>query len=70
MGSVGHQAHLKATAQDFDQYGISWGLSLGGGASYLLALAVGLIIGNFIRPLAGFLQEAARPEWYIKTAIV
>lgn len=67
---IGHEAHLKATAQDFDKYGISWGLSLGGGASYLLALAVGLIIGNFIRPLAGFLQEAARPEWYIKTAIV
>lgn len=67
---IGHEAHLKATAQDFDKYGISWGLSLGGGASYLLALAVGLIIGNFIKPLAGFLQEAARPEWYIKTAIV
>lgn len=67
---VGHEAHLKATPQDFGKYGIAWGLSLGGGASYILALAVGLIIGNFIRPLAAFLQEAARPEWYIKTAIV
>lgn len=67
---VGHEAHLKATTQDFDKHGIAWGLSLGGGASYILALAVGLIIGNFIKPFARFLQEAARPEWYIKTAIV
>ena len=45
-------------------------LSLGGGASYILALIVGLIIGNFFKPFANFLSEAAKPEWYIKTAIV
>lgn len=67
---AGHEAHLKATSADLDKYGIAWSLSLGGGASYLLALAVGLTIGNFARPLAAFLREAARPEWYIKTAIV
>jgi len=26
--------------------------------------------GNLFRGLAGFLREAAKPEWFIKTAIV
>ncbi len=67
---VGKEAHLAAPINKFDKYGISWGLSLGGGASYILALAVGLIIGNFFKPFAQFLKEAAKPEWFIKTAIV
>ena len=67
---VGQEAHLKATPNDFQKYDIGWGLSLGGGASYLLALIGGLVIGNFIKPLARFLEDAAKPEWYIKTAIV
>ncbi len=49
---------------------LSWGLQLGGGFSFILALLVGLIIGNFFRGLAAFLKEAAKPEWFIKTAIV
>lgn len=49
---------------------LSWALQLGGGFSFMLALVVGLIIGNFIKPLASFLKEAAKPEWFIKTAIV
>ncbi len=49
---------------------MSWGLQLGGGFSYMLSLAVGLFIGNFMKGFAGFLREAAKPEWYIKTAIV
>jgi uncharacterized membrane protein YadS len=49
---------------------MAWGLQLGGGFSYMLALAVGLIIGNFMKGFAGFLKEAAKPEWFIKTAIV
>lgn len=67
---IGQEAHLKATPNQFDTYGIEWSLSLGGGASYLLALTVGLFIGNFIKPLARFLEDAAKPEWYITTAIV
>jgi uncharacterized membrane protein YadS len=67
---IGHEAHLAAPVNKWDKYGITWGLSLGGGASYILALAVGLIIGNFIKPFAEFLKEAAKPEWFIKTAIV
>ncbi|KFI22652.1 membrane protein [Nitrosococcus oceani] len=67
---IGHEAHFKASVNQFDQYGLSWGLSLGGGFSYMLALAVGLIIGNFFKGFAEFLKEAAKPEWFIKTAIV
>ena len=67
---IGHEAHFKATPNQWEKYGITWGLSLGGGFSYLLALAVGLFIGNFMKKFAGFLSEAAKPEWFIKTAIV
>ncbi|MFQ5755884.1 MAG: putative sulfate exporter family transporter [Acidiferrobacterales bacterium] len=49
---------------------MSWGLQLGGGFSFMLALAVGLIIGNLFKPFANYLKEAAKPEWFIKTAIV
>ncbi len=63
---------MAAQAVDMSKNSIrmSWGISLGGGFSFMLALAVGLIIGNFIKPLANFLREAAKPEWFIKTAIV
>ncbi|ADE14612.1 conserved hypothetical protein [Nitrosococcus halophilus Nc 4] len=67
---MGHEAHFKASVNEFDKYGLSWGLSLGGGFSYMLALVVGLVIGNFFKGFAEFLREAAKPEWFIKTAIV
>jgi uncharacterized membrane protein YadS len=67
---IGHEAHFKASINEFDKYGLSWGLSLGGGFSYMLALVIGLVIGNFFKSLAEFLKEAAKPEWFIKTAIV
>ena len=67
---IGHEAHLAAPVNKWEKYGITWGLSLGGGASYILALIIGLMIGNFFKPLAAFLSEAAKPEWFIKTAIV
>ena len=49
---------------------MSWGFQLGGGFSYMLALFVGLMIGNVFKGFAAFLKEAAKPEWFIKTAIV
>ena len=52
------------------KYGLNFALSLGGGGSFILALIVGLIIGNFFKGFARFLSVAAKPEWYIKTAIV
>ncbi|MEN8131214.1 MAG: putative sulfate exporter family transporter [Pseudomonadota bacterium] len=73
---AGHEAHFKAVdavvkgKNSYEKFELSWGLQLGGGFSYMLALAVGLIIGNFFKGFANFLKEAAKPEWFIKTAIV
>ena len=67
---LGHHAFFAANVTDRGKYGLDTSLSLGGGASFILALIVGLIIGNFFKPLAAFLSEAAKPEWFIKTAIV
>jgi uncharacterized membrane protein YadS len=54
----------------YGEAGLSWGLQLGEGAPYLLALGAGLFIGNVWKSLAARVSEAAKPEWYIKTAIV
>ncbi|SEA17213.1 putative sulfate exporter family transporter [Nitrosospira multiformis] len=67
---IGQEAHFKVPVHEFAKHDLSWGLSLGGGFSYLLALVIGLIIGNFFKGTAAFLNEAAKPEWFIKTAIV
>ncbi len=67
---LGHHAFIAANKINMKQYGLNFALSLGGGGSFILALIVGLIIGNFFKPFANYLSEAAKPEWYIKTAIV
>jgi len=73
---LGNEAHFKAInavvkgKNDFEVFGLSWGLQLGGGFSYIFCLAVGLVIGNFFKGFANYLREAAKPEWFIKTAIV
>ena len=70
---IGHNAFFAASAVDLKKSHFPAGtftLSLGGGASFILALLVGLIIGNFFKPFAKYLSTAAKPEWYIKTAIV
>ena len=70
---IGHHAFFSATAVDLKKSKFpldTFTLSLGGGASFILALIVGLVIGNFFKGFAKFLSEAAKPEWYIKTAIV
>ena len=45
-------------------------MKLTGEAGFVVALIVGLIIGNFFTGFADTLKEAIRPELYIKTAIV
>ena len=69
---IGHHAFFSASVVDLKKshFPEMFTLSLGGGASFILALIVGLIIGNFFKPLARYLSEAAKPEWFIKTAIV
>ncbi|PID41928.1 MAG: putative sulfate exporter family transporter [Proteobacteria bacterium] len=69
---IGHHAFFAASVVDLQKgkFPEMFTLSLGGGASFILALIVGLIIGNFFKPLANYLSVAAKPEWFIKTAIV
>ncbi len=69
---IGHHAFFAASVVDLKKghFPEMTTLSLGGGASFILALIVGLIIGNFFKPLAKYLSVAAKPEWFIKTAIV
>ena len=64
----GHFAYIAAT--DAAKAGVGWSLRLTGEAGFIVALIVGLIVGNFFPKFAGTLKEATRPELYIKTAIV
>ncbi len=66
----GHYAYIAATTDKLKGFGITWSLNLTGEAGYILALIVGLIIGNFFPGFARILVEATRPELYVKTAIV
>jgi uncharacterized membrane protein YadS len=73
---AGNELHLTMVDAAVDgrnryrEAGLGWGLQLGEGAPYLLALLAGLALGNLAKPLAARVSEAAKPEWFIKTAIV
>ncbi|MEM4472260.1 MAG: putative sulfate exporter family transporter [Archaeoglobaceae archaeon] len=65
---IAHYAYLAST--DPAKSKIPWSLRLTGEFGYVFALILGLLIGNFAKGFAAKLKEAARPEWFIKTAIV
>jgi uncharacterized membrane protein YadS len=68
---VGSFAYVAVTTPaDMAKFGIDWSLRLTGESGYLIALLVGLAIANFLPGVAAWLREAARPELFIKTAIV
>ncbi|MDH4185076.1 MAG: YeiH family protein [Nitrospinota bacterium] len=67
---AGHWAHIAATPDKLDKFGISWSLNLTGEAGFILALLAGLLVGNFTPGLGVMLKECVRPELYIKIAIV
>ncbi len=67
---LGHNAYLAATPEKRASFGVNWSLGLTGEAGFIVALLAGLLIGNFLPGVAHWLKEAARPELYIKTAIV
>ncbi|NPV92793.1 MAG: putative sulfate exporter family transporter [Firmicutes bacterium] len=66
---LGNNAYIAATPDKQAGFNIPWSLSLGE-LGFVFALIIGLIIGNFFPGLARFLEEAAKPEWFIKTGIV
>ena len=67
---LGHHAWIAATPDKRAGFGLDWSMGLTGEAGYILALLLGLAIGNFVPGLTSWLKEATRPEWFIKTAIV
>jgi len=68
---IGSNAHLAAvTPAEQQKFGIDWSLKLTNEGGYIVALIVGLLIANFFPRFAEWLNEAIRPELYIKIAIV
>jgi uncharacterized membrane protein YadS len=68
---VGSYANFAVnTPADMQKFGVSWSLRLTSEGGFIVALIVGLIIGNFFPALAAWMHEAIRPELYIKIAIV
>jgi uncharacterized membrane protein YadS len=68
---LGNQANLAATTEtEMQEFGLSWSLHLTPEGGYIIALLVGLIIGNLSPRVAKWIGEATRPELYIKIAIV
>ncbi|MCX6897533.1 MAG: putative sulfate exporter family transporter [Verrucomicrobia bacterium] len=67
---LGSFANIAATSDKLAAFKISWSLQLTAEAGFIVALAAGLIVGNFLPRFGNALREAIRPEWYVKTAIV
>ena len=67
---AGNYAPIAATPDKLSKFGLSWSLNLTGEAGFILALLLGLVIGNFFPKVTQGLADATRPEWFIKTAIV
>src|SRR5438270_58826 len=68
---IGSYANFAVTTPaDMQKFGITWSLKLTNEGGFIVALLAGLIVGNFLPGFAGWMNEAVRPEWYIKTAIV
>ncbi|HKU45116.1 MAG TPA: putative sulfate exporter family transporter [Polyangiales bacterium] len=68
---LGSYAHLAATTPaELAKHGIAWSLRLTNEGGYILALLLGLAVGNFLPRLAERLRPAIQPELYVKTAVV
>lgn len=68
---AGSFAYVAAvTPADLSRFGIGWSLRLTAEGGFIIALIAGLVIANVFPRAAAWLQEAIRPELYIKVAIV
>jgi uncharacterized membrane protein YadS len=68
---VGNYASFAAvTPAELQKFGVGWSLRLTNEGAYIFALLAGLFIANFLPRFAAAINEAIRPELYIKVAIV
>ncbi len=68
---LGNHARVAATTPaELEKFRIGWSLRLTGEAGFVFALLARLVIGNGFPKLAGLLQEALKPELFVKAAIV
>ncbi|MGO9122689.1 MAG: putative sulfate exporter family transporter [Desulfomonilaceae bacterium] len=67
---LGSYANIAATPDKLKTFGITWSLNLTQESGFIIALIAGLIIGNLFPGFSAAINEAIKPELYIKTAIV
>lgn len=67
---IGSWVYIAATPDKRKAFGVGWSLSLTPEAGFIVALLLGLLLGNFLPSATRAVKEAIRPELYIKTAIV
>jgi uncharacterized membrane protein YadS len=58
------------TPADMQKFGVGWSLRLTAEGGFIVALVVGILIGNFMPGFAAWMHEAIKPELYVKTAVV
>jgi uncharacterized membrane protein YadS len=68
---LGNYANFAAvTPAEQQKFGITWSLKLTNEGAYIFALIAGLVIANVFPRFAEAIKDAARPDLYIKIAIV
>ena len=68
--TVGANAYIAANPTEIAKQGITWSLGLSPEAGRIVALVMGILLGNLTPGFAESLREACRPELFVKIAIV
>ena len=68
--TLGANAYIAANPTQIAKQGIPWALGLSTEAGLIVALVVGILVGNITPQFAESLREACRPELFVKIAIV
>jgi len=67
---LGNFAYISVTPDKIASYKIPWSMGLSGEAGYIIALLVGIFMGNFMPKTVENMKEACRPEMFVKIAII
>ena len=67
---IGANAYIAANPTQIAKMGVPWALGLSTEAGLIVALIVGIIIGNLFPGVVEYLHDACRPELFVKIAIV